>query len=127
MSLERAGRLPMQVSRGCIQVAFPMEPTESLLRQFRRDLLEFVRDQSADSVVVDLSSLQVLDQEEFNSIRATLDMTKLLGVHVVITGLRPGIVAVMAELEMDLPYPAGRDLDHGFDLVRLHREKRTSR
>ena len=81
-----------------------------------------MRDQGADSAVLDLSSLEVLDQEEFESLRATLDMTKLLGVHVVITGLRPGVVAVMVELDMDLPYPAGRDLDHGFDLVRAHRE-----
>ncbi|MCO4769823.1 MAG: STAS domain-containing protein [Deltaproteobacteria bacterium] len=127
MIADATSRYPMQVSRGCVQVSFPSEVTDAMLREFRSELLRYVRDQSADSVVVDLSGLRVLDREEFRSLRATLDMTRLLGVHVVVTGLRPGVVAVITELDLHLPYPAGLDLDHGFDIVRtLRREEITS-
>ena len=41
---------------------------------------------------------------------------------VVLDGCDPGVVAAMVELGLDLPFPAGLDLDHGFDLVRQLRE-----
>ena len=115
-------RLPLQVSRGCVQASFQSDPDEALLARFRQDLLRFVRDHSADSVVVDLSGVRILDRSDFQSLRSTLDMASLLGVRVVITGLRPGLVATLVELGLDLPYPAGLDLDHGFDIVRKLRE-----
>ena len=107
--------------------SFQTEPSEAVLRRFRGDLLAFIRDQGADSVVMDLSGIRVLDVQEFGSLKATLDMARLLGVNVVVTGLRPGVVAAMVELDLDFAFPAGLDLDQGFDIVRRLREEGSTR
>ncbi len=118
MSSDRSLRLPIQVSRGCAQVSFQVEPSESVLRQFRSDLLEFVRSQDIDSVLVDLSGIRMLDAADLMWLRSTLHMTRLLGVHVVVTGLRAGVVVSIVELDIDFPFPAGQDIDHGFEIIR---------
>ncbi|MCO4761569.1 MAG: hypothetical protein KC502_08705 [Myxococcales bacterium] len=117
-------RLLMQVSRGCVQVSFHGEPTDATLARFRSDLLTFVRDTGADSVIVSLAGLRVIDSQEFASLKATLSMTQLLGVQLVITGLAAGLVASMVELGLDLPFQVGRDLDHGFDMIAELRAQR---
>jgi rsbT antagonist protein RsbS len=118
ISQDTSMRSPLHVSRGCVQVSFQVQASEAVVRQFRTELLHFVRDNEADSVVVDMSGVRLLDATDFASLRATLDMTRLLGVNIVITGLRPGVVAAIVELGLDFRDPTALDLDHGFDIVR---------
>src|SRR5262249_33172891 len=51
---------------------------------------------AADSVVFEVSACDVMDLDEFRGLRKLMETIEFLGLHSVIAGLRPGIVAYLA-------------------------------
>lgn len=113
-----AQRIPLQLSRGRVIASIQIDLTERVLVQFRRDLLEFVRAHGANGVVLDLHGVAVLDGEEFEALRRTLAMVRLLGAETVVAGLRPGVVAALVSLGVDTSaIHAAIDVDGAIDLL----------
>jgi len=120
MTLEasHAPRIPLQLSRSRVIASIQIELTEAVLVQFRRDLLDFVRSHGATGVVVDLRGVEILDSEEFEALRRTLAMVRMLGAETVVAGLRPGVVACLVELGVDTRLlRAAIDVDAAIDLL----------
>jgi rsbT antagonist protein RsbS len=73
---------------------------EAALR-IQRNLLEQVYAKSIKGVIIDLSGVKVIDGILWEVFSKTARMVKMLGFPTVITGLRPGVVASIIDLDLD--------------------------
>lgn len=91
-------RVPLQLLRGCLVASVQIDLSDEALHAFQQDLLTALRDSRARAVILDLSGVGILDSADFESIRRTLSMARLMSAVPVIVGLRAGIAASLVEL-----------------------------
>lgn len=108
-------RIPLQVSRNCVVASIQIDLSEDVLQQFRTDLLELLHTSGADGVILDVSGVDVLDVEDFQALKATTEMAALMGARTILSGLRPGVVSALVELDADIEgIEATLNLDEAF-------------
>jgi rsbT antagonist protein RsbS len=111
-------RIPLQVARGCVVASIQIDLNPEVLRQFRIDLLECVQKSGANGVVLDVSGIDILDLEDFNGLRSTMEMAEVMGTRPILSGLKPGVVSALIDLGAD---PEGvnavLNLDDAFRLM----------
>lgn len=88
----------MQVVQNCLIASVQIELNDEVLHVFQQDLLSKLRATRSRAVILDLSGVSILDSRDFESIRRTLLMARLMSAEPVIVGLRPGIAASLVEL-----------------------------
>jgi rsbT antagonist protein RsbS len=111
-------RIPLQVSRGCVIASIQIDLTGEVLAQFRKDLLSQVRDIGARGVVLDVSGIEVMDIEDFDGLRKTMEMARVMGTRTVLSGLRAGVVAALIDLGAVVDgVDAAMNLDDALSLV----------
>ena len=102
LGADSASRIPLQLSRNFIVASIQVDLTYDVLRRFRLDLLEFLQRSGAQAVILDLSGLEILDLEEFEALRQTMDMVSLMGAKSIVAGMRPGVVSALVTLNADV-------------------------
>ena len=95
-------RVPLQLMRQCVVASIQIDLSEALLAQFRSDLLETLQRTNAEGVVLDVSGIEVMDLQEFDALRQTMQMAQLMGAKAVFSGFRPGVVSSLVELDADI-------------------------
>ena len=110
--------MPLQVSRNCLVASIQVDLSEDVLRQFQVDLLSLLGSSGVTAVILDVSGVEIMDGEDFDSLVHAMKMAALMGARPVIAGLRPGVVAALIELDVDVgQIEAALNLDHAFCLV----------
>ena len=111
-------RIPLQVTRGCVVASIQFDLDPEVLRQFRIDLLERVQKSRANGVILDVSGIDILDLDDFNGLRRTMEMAEVMGARPILSGLKPGVVSALIDLGAD---PEGvnavLNLDDAFRLL----------
>ena len=124
MTASSVQRIPLQVVRGCVVASIQIDINPEVLRQFRNDLLECVQKSRADGVILDVSGIDILDLDDFNGLRRTMEMAEVMGARPVLSGLKPGVVSALIDLGAD---PEGMytvlNLDDAFQLLDRIQEK----
>lgn len=111
-------RIPLQVSRGCVVASIQVDLSEDILKRFREDLLTLLHSSGASGVVLDVSGIEVMDHRDFEALRTTMSMARLMGAHSVLAGLRAGVVSSLVELEVEMEdVVAAMDLDDAFRIM----------
>jgi rsbT antagonist protein RsbS len=117
MSTRAVARVPLQLSRGVVVASLQLDLTVEVLARFRQDLLSYVARTDAVGILLDVSGIEVMDLEEFEDLRRTIDMAKLMGRRTVLAGLQPGVVSSLIALGLDThSLTTALDLDAGLDL-----------
>jgi len=112
-------RIAMQVSRGVVVASIQVDLDDGILAQFQADLLGRVHQTGSQGIILDVSGLETLDSEEFAALRRIIAMANLLGADSVLVGLRPGVVAALVNIGVDVDgLRAAIDLDAAFALLR---------
>jgi rsbT antagonist protein RsbS len=120
MPVSTANRIPLQMSSNCLVASVQIDLTADVLKQFRKDLLTQLQAQHARGIIFDLSGIEVMDLSDFENIRSTISMAKVMGVPSVVCGMRPGVVASVVLLGADTDeIRAARDLDMAFELLNV--------
>ena len=101
MTASSVQRIPLQVARGCVVASIQIDLTPEVLRQFRMDLLERVQESRANGVILDISGIDILDLDDFNGLRSTMEMAEVLGARSILSGLNPGMVSALIDLGAD--------------------------
>jgi rsbT antagonist protein RsbS len=101
MSTEEASKIPLQLAQECVVASIQVDLDDRILSAFRNELLEFVRASGARGVILDLSGVTVMDSVEFQALRDTMRMARLLGAVTVVSGLQPGVVSALIDLGAD--------------------------
>ena len=111
--------IPIQVSRGSLIASVQVDLGEAVLRRFQQDLLAAIRTTGVTRVVLDLSSVTIVDAHDFEHLRRTLSMASLMGAHAILVGLQPGVVSALVELDVNVEdIDAALNLDLAFEEMR---------
>jgi rsbT antagonist protein RsbS len=111
-------RIPLQMLKGCVVASIQVDLTADVLRQFQDDLLALLEASGASAVILDVSGVAVMDVEDFEALRRTMDMASLMGARPLMAGLQPGVVSSLVELEANVgEVHAALNLDDAFRLV----------
>lgn len=101
---------PLSVIGRAVVATLTRDLTPQGLHRVQADVLDKVHRTRARGVVLDVGSLQLLDPWEFEALQRSASMIRLLGARVVLVGLSPESVEVLASMDL----PAG-----GFDATLL--------
>ncbi len=71
-------RIPIQQAAGCLIVSVQIDLNRAILERFQRELLERIRSSGVRGVILDLAGVDVLDADDFNQLRATMDMAAIM-------------------------------------------------
>ena len=116
-------RVPLQLVRNCAVASIQVDLSESVLAQFRTDLLAMLQRTNAASVILDMSGLEVMDLVEFEALRQTVGMARLMGARTIFSGFRAGVVSALVELDADVDsIDAALNLDAAFDALEAEPE-----
>ena len=97
--------------------------TDAELSQLQEELMRQVRAVRARGVILDLTSLDVMDSYAVRTIRSTAYMLKLRGADTVIVGLQPDVAFAMVQLGLHLEgVETALDLEEGLASMRRHRK-----
>ncbi|NEO85644.1 MAG: STAS domain-containing protein [Spirulina sp. SIO3F2] len=111
-------RIPMQLAQGCIVASIQIDLTETVIAQFRQDLLTRLQETGAKGVILDLSGVEVMDLEDFEALDALLSMTAVMGAKNILTGFQPGVVSTLIDFNIEIDHlNATLDLDAAFELM----------
>ena len=118
MQDHNVSRVPLQLVRNCAVASIQVDLSESVLAQFRTDLLAMLQRTNAASVILDMSGLEVMDLVEFEALRQTVGMARLMGARAIFSGFRAGVVSALVELDADVgSIDAALNLDAAFDAL----------
>lgn len=92
----------IQEFRGILIAPIQVELTNAFQDRLREALLEAVQRTGARAAIVNVAGLDVMDLEEFESLRRTMRMAEIMGARCILTGLRPGIVSALIALDADV-------------------------
>ena len=96
--------------------------TDAELSQLQDELMRRVRAMRARGVIIDVTSLDVMDSFAARTIRSTAYMLKLRGADTVIVGLQPDVAFAMVQLGLQLEgVETALDLEEGLAFMRRHR------
>jgi rsbT antagonist protein RsbS len=96
--------------------------TDAELSQLQDELMRQVRAVRARGVIIDVTSLDVMDSFAARTIRSTAYMLKLRGADTVIVGLQPDVAFAMVQLGLQLEgVETALDLEEGLAFMRQHR------
>jgi len=108
----------MQVSRDVVVASIQVDLNDDVIARFRDDLLQRIHETGSRAVILDVSSLETLDAEEFAALRGIITMSTIMGAESVLVGLQPGVVSALIEAGADVDgLRAAVNLDAAFDLL----------
>ena len=103
---------------GCLVTTLQGELYPETLSQVKRDVLNKVHSTTLKGVIFDMSAVRMLDSYSFEYLVKIVKTIKLLGVEAVFTGLQPGVVSSIVELDIDFEgFRAFFDLEDGLNYL----------
>lgn len=110
--------LGVQFTRGYLIVALDYEFDNESLAGLQLSILEQVTRRSARGVILDVSSISVMDDVAARQLSATGRMTSLLGAPAVLVGIKAEVAATLVDLGVSPDALAiAVDLDDAFNLL----------
>jgi rsbT antagonist protein RsbS len=94
-------KITMHETQGCLVVLIQEELSKEAAQRIQKKLLEQVHAKNIKGVVIDLSGVKIIDGSLWEVFSKTARMIKILGFPSVITGLSPGVVASIIDLNLD--------------------------
>ena len=92
----------LQVTHRCLIATIQIELDDATLAQFQNDLLNAVHQSDVTAVILDLSTVKIMDSYEFAAIRRTVAMVTMMGPKAILVGLQPGVVSALVDLDLSL-------------------------
>lgn len=116
-----ATSIPILKLYNCLLVSIQWELDDQTALQFQENLLTKIHETDANGVVIDLTSVDVIDSFIAKILGDVINMSKLMGAKVVLTGIQPAVAITLVELGIHLQdVQTALDLEKG--LERLQRE-----
>jgi len=104
-------RIPILKLYNCLLVSIQFELDDQTALQFQEDLLKKIHTTGASGVVIDLTYVEVIDSFIAKILGDVINMSKLMGAKVVLTGIQPAVAITLVELGIEL-----KDVETALDL-----------
>lgn len=114
-------RIPILQLHNYLLVSIQAELDDKTAIQFQEDLLNKIHKSGALGVVIDLTSVEIIDSFIAKVLVDVVTMSDLMGAKVVLTGIQPAVAMILIDLGIDLKtVKTALNLEQG--LIKLHRE-----
>jgi rsbT antagonist protein RsbS len=90
-------RVTIQPHRGGLIASVQVDLDEYVVQRFQADLLQRIQESHARFVIIDLTGVAVMDDNDFAGIRRAVAMAALMGTSTILCGLRPGVAAALVD------------------------------
>ncbi|MGG1679210.1 STAS domain-containing protein [Neobacillus sp. NRS-1170] len=111
-------RIPILKLYNCLLISIQWELDDQTALQFQEDLLNKIHATDASGVVIDLTSVDVIDSFIAKVLGDVVSMSKLMGVKVVLTGIQPAVAITLVELGIHLQeVQTALDLEKGIETL----------
>ncbi|RWR04312.1 STAS domain-containing protein [Siminovitchia fortis] len=109
-------RIPILKLKDCLLVSIQWELDDQTALSFQEHLLQKIHTTNARGVVIDITSIDFIDSFIAKVLGDVMEMSKLMGAKVVITGIQPAVAITLIELGIRLEdVMTALDLENGLD------------
>ncbi|WP_407271783.1 STAS domain-containing protein [Radiobacillus sp. PE A8.2] len=114
-------RIPILKLHNYLLISIQIELDDKSAIQFQEDLLNKIHQSGATGVVIDLTSVDIIDSFIAKVLGDVVSMSDLMGAKVVLTGIQPAVAITLMDLGIHLrDVPTALNLEQG--LIRLQQE-----
>lgn len=114
-------KVGMSITQGCLIVQITFNLYDDIIQELQMLILNRVKKEALKGLILDLSAIQIIDSYTFTMINDTVKMVQLLGTPSVIIGLKPGIVASIVDLNLDMKnIITARNLENAIARIKEH-------
>ncbi|MFD1737681.1 STAS domain-containing protein [Bacillus salitolerans] len=109
-------KIPILKLGGYLLVTIQWELDDQTAIQFQEDLLKKIHETGAKGIVIDLTSVEIIDSFIAKVIGDVVNMSNLMGAKVVLTGIQPAVAITLIDLGIHLNnVPTALDLEKGLE------------
>ncbi|MGV2622575.1 UNVERIFIED_CONTAM: STAS domain-containing protein [Halobacillus marinus] len=117
----RTVRIPILKLHNYLLISIQIDLDDQTAIQFQEDLLSKIHESGATGVVIDLTSVDIIDSFIAKVLGDVVTMSDLMGAKVVLTGIQPAVAMTLIDLGIHLQdVPTALDLEQG--LIKLRQE-----
>lgn len=114
-------RIPILKLHQYLLVSIQTEIDDQTAINFQEDLLEKIHTSGATGIVIDLTSVEMIDSFIAKVLGDVVSMSELMGAKVVLTGIQPSVAMTLIELGIHMKnVKTALNLEQG--LIKLHHE-----
>jgi rsbT antagonist protein RsbS len=111
--------IPVLKVEGCLLVSIQVDMHDQLAMALQDDLTRKVVETRARGVMIDISSLEIVDSFIGRMLNNIAAMAKVLDAVTVVVGMRPAVAITLVELGLTMPgVHTALDVDRGLRLIR---------
>ena len=112
-------RIPILRMGEFLLVTIQVDMHDQLAMSLQDDLTSAITRTEAKGVLIDISSLEIVDSFIGRMIANIAGMARILDAHTVVVGMRPAVAITLVELGLSLPgVRTALDVDKGMKLLR---------
>jgi rsbT antagonist protein RsbS len=112
-------RIPILKMGQALLVTIQVDMHDRLAMQLQDDLTERIVKTGAKGVLIDISSLDVVDSFIGRMLGNVAAMSRILDAKTVLVGMRPAVAITLVELGLSLPgIETALNVDRGMELIR---------
>jgi rsbT antagonist protein RsbS len=116
-------RIPILKLKDYLLTTIQVELDDQTAVEFQEDLLSKIHKTGAKGVVIDLTSVEIVDSYIAKILGDVVKMAELLGSRVVLTGIRPAVAITLIDLGINLKgVPTALDLEQGLEKLQQNLE-----
>lgn len=114
-------RIPILKLHNYLLVSIQVDLDDQTAIDFQEDLLSKIHKSGATGVVIDLTSVEIIDSFIAKVLGDVVSMSDLMGAKVVLTGIQPAVAMTLIDLGIHMQnVPTALDLEKG--LIKLRQE-----
>lgn len=114
-------RIPILKLHDYLLISIQTEMDDNTAIQFQEDLLNKIHQNGSTGVVIDLTSVEIIDSFIAKVLGDVVTMSDLMGAKVVLTGVQPAVAMTLIDLGVHLKnVPTALNLEQG--LIKLQQE-----
>lgn len=111
-------KIPILKLRDVLLTSIQLDLNDQEAVEFQSDVLEKVRETESSAIVIDITSLEVVDSFLARVLNDTAHMVRVLGTQAVLCGMQPSVALTLVEMGRELLGVAtALNLDQAMDMI----------
>ena len=120
-------RIPILKMGDFLLITIQVDMHDRLALTLQEDLTDKIADTAAKGVLIDISSLEIVDSFIGRMLANIAAMSRVMDAQTVVVGMRPAVAITLVELGLSLPgVRTALNVEKGMDLLRESMDQDTS-